>query len=195
MLADKALVREKLQEWTGKMGEYALPAWQELPTLPLYMDQVIYLMNTYLALLPEERMEDRQVTPAMINNYVKLKIIPPPVKKRYGRLHLAYLIQVCILKQSMNTSEIRHLLPVDMSEEEMQETYAAFISLFAKTKAECLSRVQDAAEMVLREKTAPIAHLIFQTAVSANLFRLLTEQLLSLQAEEKTEDETEKDEK
>ena len=27
----------------------------------------------------------------MINNYVKMRIMPPPVKKKYSREHLAYL--------------------------------------------------------------------------------------------------------
>ena len=115
MLFDKALVREKLLEWEETLLSYSLPEWDAFPTLPLYMDQVIFLLNQYLSPLPQEEAE-RQVTPAMINNYVKLKIIPAPVKKRYGRVHLSYLIMVCVMKQTLNTGEIRRLLPAAASE-------------------------------------------------------------------------------
>ena len=94
MEAEKTLVREKFKEWERLLEEYRLPEWEDLPALPLYMDQVIYLMNRYLSPLPREA-EQKAVTPAMINNYVKLGIIPRPVKKRYSRVHLAFLIMVC----------------------------------------------------------------------------------------------------
>lgn len=177
---NKSLVREKMQEWDGVLREYALPEWQDFPALPLYMDQVTYLMNRYLSLDTEGKGEERLVTPAMINNYVKLKIIPAPVKKRYGRVHLAFLVMVCMLKQSMNTSEIRKLLPLSMSEGEIRETYTAFTQVFREIKAYFAQEVRKASLPVLEENSAPVTHLVFRVAVSANLSHLLTEQLISL---------------
>lgn len=43
----------------------------------------------------------------MINNYVKLKLIPKPDKKKYGREHLAYLVAITILKQVLTIPEVR----------------------------------------------------------------------------------------
>ena len=43
----------------------------------------------------------------MVNNYVKLRLIPKPIKKRYNKVHLAYLIAISILKQVMTIEEIR----------------------------------------------------------------------------------------
>ena len=93
MMHDKALVAEKLRKWEGFLQEYELPAWDMLPGIELYMDQVIALLTQYLNFLPREEGADNVATPAMINNYVKMKILPPPVKKRYS-------LNNCTLKYS-----------------------------------------------------------------------------------------------
>ena len=56
-----------------------IPKWNELPELDLYMDQVIVLMEKHL----NASKKDKLITPSMINNYVKLGIVPPPIKKQY----------------------------------------------------------------------------------------------------------------
>ena len=70
------------------LQRYHLPRWEELPDIELYMDQVITLIERYLAPLLEEADEENNkiITSAMINNYVKLGIMPKPIKKRYERV-------------------------------------------------------------------------------------------------------------
>jgi hypothetical protein len=41
MAYDKKLVAEKLTRWEHFLGSYHLPAWEELPKIDLYLDQVI----------------------------------------------------------------------------------------------------------------------------------------------------------
>ncbi|MBQ9264058.1 MAG: DUF1836 domain-containing protein [Clostridia bacterium] len=147
------------------------------------MDQVIFLMNEYLTLLPDDRQEEKQVTPAMINNYVKLKIIPPPVKKRYSRVHLAYLVMVCVLKLTMNTAEIKKLLPADLPEETVKDIYAAFGHATQDIKGGFCQSVRAMAQPVLEQDGPPVTWLIFRTAVAANLFKQATQQLVSLRQE------------
>ena len=184
MFFDKALVREKLLAWEEILHEYSLPEWEEFPSLPLYMDQVIYLLNQYLSLLPAEHTPDRLVTPAMINNYVKLKIIPAPVKKRYGRVHLAYLVIVCLLKQTLNTNEIRKVLPLELSEPQVQDLYAAFVRTFRETKEDYREQVRHIAQPVFAQDGPPVTHLIFQVAAAANLSKMLSEQSILLRGED-----------
>lgn len=74
--------------------EHTLPAWDELPDFELYMDQVLSLTGRYLEGMPNS--EDSKLTASMINNYVKVKIIPAPQGKRYSRRHVAYLLLLCI---------------------------------------------------------------------------------------------------
>lgn len=184
---DKTLVREKLLNWEALLQAYTLPAWEDFPALPLYMDQVIYLMNQYLSLLPPEDTEERLVTPAMINNYVKLKIIPAPVKKRYGRVHLAYLLIVCMMKQTLNTGVIRRLLPQNPDEALARETYAAFLGAFQEIKDYFRSEVRRAAMPIFSEDGSSISQLVFQLSAAANLSKLLTEQLILLREEDQQE--------
>ena len=183
VIFDKALVKEKLLNWEGALQDYTLPAWDALPTLPLYMDQVVYLLNQYLS-LPNAREEERIVTPAMINNYVKLKIIPPPVKKRYSREHLAYLLMVCVMKQTLNTADIRKLLPGNLDEENARETYAAFVNAFHEMKDYFSGEVRKAAVPVLEDADPSVNQLIFRASAIANLSILLAEQLILLGMEE-----------
>lgn len=81
MMHDKALVTEKLRKWERFLQEYALPTWDMLPGIDLYMDQVIVLLTQYLNFLPREDGGENVTTPAMINNYVKMKVLPPPRKE------------------------------------------------------------------------------------------------------------------
>ena len=58
----------------------ALPLWQEIPDIPLYMDQVLSLIGQYLSGLPGA--SAKELTSSMVNNYVKMGAVPAPVKKR-----------------------------------------------------------------------------------------------------------------
>ena len=80
-----------------------LPRYHELPSLELYMDQVISVTNQVLSpLYPGSPI----LTATMINNYVRRKLVAPPVKKRYTRDHLAYFIVVALLKPVFSIGEI-----------------------------------------------------------------------------------------
>ena len=183
---DKALVREKLLGWEELLRGFSLPEWDTFPSLPLYMDQVVYLLNRYLSPLPSEG-EERLVTPAMINNYVKLKIIPAPVKKRYSREHLAYLVMVCVMKQTLNTADIRKLLPGDPDEETARGVYAVFLSAYHEMKDYFTAEVRKAAKPILDGEEAPVSQLIFKASAAANLSQLLAGHLILLQPEEPEE--------
>ena len=186
MPLNKDLLRDKFAQWGQALSAYRLPGWETFPALPLYMDQIIYLLNQYLTLGPMEGQE-RLVTPAMINNYVKLKIIPPPVKKRYGRTHLAYLVMVCVLKRSLNTSDIRKALPLNLEEGEVRGLYEGFLQAFEETKERFQREAGRAAQTVLTQNGPSVTSLVFRAAAAANLSQLLAEQVLRLYPAPETE--------
>ena len=67
---------QRMTEWASGLEKFALPDWEGLPQLELYMDQIIILLTEYLA--PVSRgQEDRAITASIINNYVRMKIVPP----------------------------------------------------------------------------------------------------------------------
>ena len=99
-----------------------LPAWEILPDIGLYMDQVVTLMDrTFSPALPKGEM-----TKSMVNNYVKSKIVDAPVNKKYPRLSVAMLVVVCILKNCYATEEIGKLIRLGISLQDTQITYNRF---------------------------------------------------------------------
>lgn len=141
-----------------------LPTWEQLPAIELYMDQVIILLNQYVN-------TNTPITQSMINNYVKLKAVPAPVKKRYSKIHLAYLIIFCTLKQTLSISTIQKIMPVDLSEEQVIKVYEAFIENRQKSLEYALEKVK---EISANEETGNI---ILQISSIANVFKMLTEDI------------------
>ena len=102
MAYDKALIAGKLRRWEKYLIGFRLPAWEDIPDFGLYMEQVVDLLKRYLDYMPPELKEEDVVTSSAINNYVRRGIMPGPRKKKYYRLHIAYQIMICALKQSLN---------------------------------------------------------------------------------------------
>ncbi len=178
----KTRLKEKMPHWDRLLEGCQLPGWDDFPELPLYMDQVIYLMNQYLSPLDREE-NHQQVTPAMINNYVKLAIMPRPVKKRYDRVHLAFLIMVCVLKQTVSTAEIKKLIPVSSGEKEIRPLYENFRDTFQGAKNAFRENMARDAEHIIESDADSISALVFRTAVISSLSREWAERILSLYPE------------
>ena len=109
----------------------ALPAWRELPDLELYMDQVLSLTERWLGADGGAR----GLTASMVNNYVKLGVLPAPVKKRYGRVHLARLLMICLLKPVLPIASIRALLEEGLRGSTEEDFYTAFCALLEQTRS------------------------------------------------------------
>lgn len=112
-----------------KIVKHKLPYWEELPEIDLYMDQVIALMEKYLSFHKTDN-ESKIITNSMVNNYVKLGIMPAPIKKKYSREHLAYLIIICTLKQSLPISDIKNLIELRVKQSSIGETLNFFSDLY-----------------------------------------------------------------
>lgn len=106
------------------MKNYHLPRWEELPEIDLYMDQVLSFIEKY-ALFPIS--EDGQgITKSMINNYVKLGLMPKPIKKKYSKRHVAYLIAITTLKQVLTISEVKQACIQQIRRTGEREAYNLF---------------------------------------------------------------------
>lgn len=80
----------------------------EMPCIELYLDQVLKLVDDSLATLgvPGEPV----LTGSMVNNYVKQRVVSAPVKKRYTRRCLAYLLFVCAFKRVFSITEVSQMI-------------------------------------------------------------------------------------
>ena len=106
-------------------SKFHLPRLNELPRVPLYKDQVI----TYLEDVAKSinvNTDEKILTPTMLNNYVKQKVVSPPKDKKYNEKHLAYLIVVCVLKQVFSLQEICSLINVQIESCPIDTAYDYF---------------------------------------------------------------------
>lgn len=187
MTPDKELVAAKLRRWEKFLREYRLPEWERIPDLGLYMEQVTVLMKQYLDYLPPELKEEQFITASTINNYVRMKIMPEPRKKRYYRIHLAYLIVILTLKQSLSITMIRDLLPLNRPEEEMEAFYRMYTARHRIVSEYFVEQVHAAAGSLLDHdvpggtSVENASDLIIASAMVGGLTRLLAEKLLLLE--------------
>ena len=105
-------------ENTGKLA-----AFDELPTIPLYLDQLLLVLNTSMGGYADG---EAAVTKTMINNYVKQKLLEAPKKKKYTREHVAALIIITFLKRVFSLTDIKLMLDTAAAAEGMEATYTAF---------------------------------------------------------------------
>ena len=102
-----------------------IPRWNELPEIDLYLDQVVNYIEKYLGQYTVNK-DDKIITKTMINNYVKLGIMPAPIKKKYSREHMAYLIVICVLKQVYSINDIGKLISLTIQYFELSKAYNRF---------------------------------------------------------------------
>lgn len=183
MAFDNELIRQRMEDWFSGMEQFDLPEWNALPQLELYMDQVIILLKQYLAPLHRGE-EDKAITASIINNYVRMKVMPPPVKKKYSRVHIACLIVICALKQSLSISCIQRILPADHSEEEIRRLYDDFVLQFRSVRTAFVCQAQEGGHPLLSDGSTS---LLTSCAIISNLSTGLTEFLLREEPVEQTE--------
>lgn len=119
------------QAMIDQMLAYHCPRYEQLPDIPLYRDQVIDALQRYTDPFFAGR-EESVITASMINNYVKLHLIAPPIKKRYDREQLARLYCICLLKQVVSISEVRMLMEIQTRSYPFPQAYDYFCTELEK---------------------------------------------------------------
>ena len=105
--------------------DYTLPYYDQIPDVGLYLEQVTKYLNTYL-----EPLGCAPLTGSMISNYVKKDLLKNPIKKQYGREHIARLLMIAVAKTVLSLEEIQQLLK---DQPEGEAHYTAFCTAFLGT--------------------------------------------------------------
>lgn len=111
---------------------YRCPRWNELPDIGLYIDQVISILEKNLRIFSSGS-DQKLITPTMINNYVKQKMIPAPINKRYDRRHVANLTAICMFKRFISLSDIRAIRERMLESFSTEDCYDLFCSEFERS--------------------------------------------------------------
>lgn len=81
----------------------------DLPNIDLYMDQVTtYLNNKFRKVKRYE--DDKLLTKTMINNYAKIRLLPPPEKKKYSKDHIFTLALIFFFKNLISINDVNTIL-------------------------------------------------------------------------------------
>lgn len=177
---------QKLKEWSATLKEYHIPRWEELPNFDLYADQVISLIERYLQILEDGK--ETIITNAMVNNYVKLKLIPKPVKKKYNKEHVAYLIAITLLKKILTISEVRDGITYQAHLSGTHNAYNLFCEEQEKAFQRCAIQIMKDQELPPRDDVS-YDSMVVKMAVSALAEKVVAQKVVYLQRDEKKDEE------
>lgn len=170
----------ELEEWGKIIEDFQLPRWNLLPDIDLYMDQVLTLIEKYL--LPLTIHTDQKIiTSAMINNYVKLGLIPAPVKKRYTKKHLAFLLAISILKQVFTIQEIKDGILFQASVVGTNEAFNLFCNEQEQALKVVAAQITQKKSIAILEEPIPKEFLAVKLATLTFATKLLTEKTIAVQ--------------
>lgn len=175
----------KLAEWERTLTAFRLPRWETLPDLELYMDQVIVYLEKQFVLY-KGNYSGTVISPSIINNYVKLGVMPRAVKKKYSRTHLAYLLMICLLKPVLAIADIGSLLANGLKEQELPELFDRFCAAQEQAYREQAEQSADERTRLLRENgqsVTALEQLALLPALRAGAGKLAAESIIALERE------------
>ena len=187
MAFDKVMIVEKLRGWEQHFSEYRLPTWSEIPDFGIYMEQVLTFLNQHLGFMPPDIRDEPLITAATINNYVRKRIMPEPVKKKYYREHLVYLILICSLKHCLTITSLQPMIPLSLTEDELHSLYDSYVvrhrtavKFFSEQVRLAATSILDPSKSLSPLATDDIPEFIISAAVLGGFSRFLAEKLLML---------------
>ena len=83
---------------------------EEIPSIDLYMDQVLTFINKRMRHLTRFPKEDKILTKTMINNYAKAHLLPAPHKKKYSKDHMLLLLFIYYFKGILSITDTGNIL-------------------------------------------------------------------------------------
>ena len=118
-------IKVALENWLNDLNNFSFRKYEDLPEIELYMDQVMSYLDKQLYIF-QTSTSDKQITPSMINNYVKGEVLPSPISKKYNREHLALIEEICTLKQVLTIAEVKQIIDKSYNTENKEKVYDDF---------------------------------------------------------------------
>ena len=179
----KKTIHSQFSAVLNSTSSYKLPRFNELPDFELYMDQVISVMEKYLQLFFTVS-DGKIITPSIINNYVKLKIIPAPNAKKYSKVHLAYLIVICLLKQTLPIKTIVDMINIGLKTTELDKLYDSFCDNFEGVLSRITNETERFIDLPIEQLYNAYATLTMQAAAASAVGRFMCENVVKFNEEQ-----------
>lgn len=130
------------------LPELHFPRYQELPDYGLYLEQVLGIVNDVLSEICVE-----PISKAMINNWIKLKALSSPVKKKYYRDHICYLFALGSLKQVFTVQQIGTFFNIQRDTYPIEDAYNFFCTEYENAVKEAFCFTGNALPVVETKRT------------------------------------------
>lgn len=150
--------------------------WSDIPDFGLYSDQVVdFIDNELISFFPDVL----SLSPSMINNYVKNGILPKPIKKKYYREHIAYLMIVIILKQTIPIAEIKEGIDLQMKIMDTEAGFNEFMKILENAYNKIIESIKDNKKIVYEGFVANKNNISITLAINAFCFQTITKIILN----------------
>ena len=139
---------DNFEKTIKELEDFNLPEYKELPDIALYMEQVVGYIKECLEQFSNK--DDSIITPFMVNNYVKAKIINPPKDKKYNRDHIGYLIAISMRKSVVSMRDIAVFIDLDRKSDlytDKQNLYSFFKSIENESLKNVIHKVKTRTEV------------------------------------------------
>ena len=171
-------VKKTLENWLNEFDNFSFKDYEELPDLELYMDQVMTYLERQLQIFQTSSL-DKQITPSMINNYVKGDVIPSPIQKKYSKEHLAAIEEVCTLKQVLTIAEVKQILDARYDGQvEKAEIFNSFNKLNNEVQDDAVKEAFKKLNDIDENDTLGLTKLSMEFALVANAYINISKRIL-----------------
>lgn len=172
--------KEHKSELIEFASKFSLPRYHEIPDVGLFLEQVTKYIAMYLDCLP-----GISLTGSMISNYVKKDIIDNPVKKQYGRQHIAYLIFAAVAKSVLSLEQVKLLFEMQTKSYPADVAYNYFCDEFenvlgyvfgANDTLKHVGQTDSDEKVMLRNTIITVAHKVYLEMVFQAIVRDMEEE-------------------
>lgn len=173
------LEEKELMQFREATFRIKLLRWEELPDFGIYSDQVLTIIENQLLFLQQTE-DDRIITPAMVNNYVKYRLIERPIKKKYYKIHIAKLIVISLLKQVLPLTDIEKGMALQTTLKGNEVAYNTFcdeVEQSFQRLYDCLGRNKEFSFTVDHISNENLALKMVTLSLAS---KLLTQQIITL---------------
>ena len=161
---------KELRQLKERMGAERPISWPEFPEIKLYKDQILSYMERQLINFDD----NSQITSAMLNNYIKDKLLPSADGKKYLREHLAGFTEICVLKQVLTVRDTGLLLQQELEGSSHETFYEKFRGILDVALARTSERIEQNLEF------EALSDMALRLAVSSYCDKLAAERMLEI---------------
>lgn len=170
-------INNELYDYATAMARVKLIRWQEMPEFSIYSDQLLQLVRDELSFMSFSG--DVLVTKSMVNNYVKWGMMPKPIKKKYDKLQIVYVLVITLLKPILPIMKIKEGIQLQILIEGHENAYNSFCTVLEESLQEVfLPIIEQRQNYTFKERTLSADKLAISSITLALSSKLLTEKII-----------------